>query len=1838
MLIASALVAILCLVAITTTAFVRKDKGQNHTNDGLVLTDLWNEYTTAQKADLPKEMATILDTIITKAKAERLHYDFYTAANRKMEVASNRDWKQRDEYEAWLDKEVEEYAEPIVTFHHRCSEESPASLVDFVLVNKTRLQAARNGAFYGDGLDDLWTGMVKDDYEYTLWILSVIKRSEKAMSLLNEYVGDSYPKAAYLEYRRMADKDYKYNDEGRAERMAAARSFADKYAGKAMSLYGKAIVLRGQFDSLSRILESSAALRQAQGPAVSVAEPVEATEQDSPAMVRPSSPTVEASYKSLYRDCKSAEKERLSYSKGIDKEIAGKMNDFKLLMESLDRKEIGISFEKGDAVLTLRNLDKVSVEFTPDVKDVKPLIRRAINNPEKRFYIQDTVKVELPKCDDGDYIFTARNGKVISKAKWTKKTLSIAIRRDSERQRFFVADYMTGEPVKRVDLELIRSGKTIAEAKDVTLCKDGFTPLPDAIEDSLKDGATSYLVASYRDQDGFLHKTEEHYIYGNSDYVSDQNGDSGTFCEIFTDKSAYNPGETVEFKAVLYKGDISKSLHTFEAGVNVKAELVNAEGHVVGSKELTTNEYGSVAGSFGIPSGGRNGYFQVRIVSGDVNASKGIIVDEFVLPTYDLAFDKTDRLFIAGDTVEVTGKVSSFSGHPLSSASVSYSVGMHGKTYASGKLPLAADGSFTIRFRTDENENHGFFGVTVKVTDATGETKEFARMVSVLNYFNLEVSVTNASKGDINPSDGAWRGSPFMVSGEKAVVSFGVKDLRGNVIKSPIEIKYSLSDISGKELISGKTLSGKTDDFTLPAAGMYFLKADAEIVRKDGRKVTAQKKLMILRLDDLATVLGAKVKNIFKLVGDCADGVLSTGEDIKVQFGVGEGPVWAVVELFGDKRQLLEHRMVHLDGKVGENGSLTEIVYNYKEEYPDAVRLMVFYFRDGARCMFNQEFRRERKTIELPLMFSSFTDKALPDTEYSLTLKSGSGVEAVATVFDKSTEVISANDWNTVRLIWTGAEDVYISSSTGGVRGRMSYDDEMFVGAKPKNVRVRGLGRSNAAERMVSMADSAEGFVLEEDAVSPMMMAKSGSMDNADVQEVPVRSDFSSTLAFEPFLRSDYDGNIFLKFRTSDKLSTFVVQVWAHTQEMLNACVRREMLVTVPVKVSVAEPKYLYKGDRFVLHTTVSNGSDKEVTGVASLQIYSSKDYEGTKPFASSSKRVTVPAGSSVEVAFDVNPKEYDELGLKVLFADDSKTFSDGVFVSLPVYDAKQTLTESHSAVLLAGADKAALIKRLESEFMGTTSKGAEVKEIDIRQMILDAVPSKVEPNGKDILSLTEALYVRRVANSLGADIEVEMSDEALADKIKACLNADGGFGWFEGMRSSPVVTAVVLERLAKMRDAGFDFGGIDLVSSVKWLDRNQFLRGAAIPRWCGWLSMEQYAYVRSLYSSVPFDVFPQTRNDKSEYARNFKEFKKSVKDYLVPSVKDGRGLDGRILAKARRIKTLANLISNEEGLALASAWGLKFSAESRMNQSIAADVRSLLEYAVQHPDGGWYYPNAVMPFRGLLESEAYAHSMFCDLLSSTAAELVVRQGSPTIEAPALRRAQGPVDSVTEPVEVTARQIADGIRLWLMLQKETQKWDEDPAFVDALNSVLTGSADILATKVVSLTKTYSVPFSKVKAAGNGFTIERHFYKEVRGEDGKTGRLEIFPGMKINVGDKITAEYQIWNQENRSFVKLTAPREAAFRPVNQLSGACGWWLRPLSVNGIWSVTPQGYRDVKTDRTEYWFDVYPEDKTTVSEEFHVTQDGIFTAPVVTIESLYAPHYRANGAFSGEFETVK
>ena len=1755
-------VIVVCVAAVMSCSYARADKkGKVKSPDGQghVLATLWKDYYAAEKADLPKKMSETLETIITEATAKRYHWDFYDAAVKQVDAEVARNWKVRNEMNTKLANRIKEYDEPIVTYAYNTSRGS-SSQIDFVLTNKARLEAGCNKPFHkatSGQMNGLLNGFINNDFEYALWAERVSGRSNsKAIDALTAYLGDTYPTAAWNEFYSLSNRYW-------TGRKADVEAFVKKYEGKAVNLFGKGLLFSDRMSELSRDHGS------------------------------------EAAYKALHADILAAEKERGTYNSGVDAKIAGVIDTFKEQAASLERKDIDVSIVGNDIIVTLRNLESVEVSMTPDVKGASALFKKTVPNPKKSFYVLDTVKVPIPRCDDGEYVITAKNGKIDDSQSYSSKTLSIALRKDYEGWRFYVTDYITGKPLESVDLKLTLSGNKVADAKNVKI--NGFTPLPENIAKVLKEDKYYYLQASFKDSDGFLRLSKEQTLSVYRDYFSERKGRVSEYCEIFTDKSAFNPGETVKYKALLYTGNPLTSFKTLGAGEDVQVKLINSEGKEIGDAALKTNEFGSVAGEFQIPVGERNGRFSLEVKRGKINrASKSLVVDEFVLPTYDLSFESVDKLYFMGDEIEVKGKVSSYSGHPLDAATVVYEVDSWGRQIADGEVELKPDGTFSVKFPT-VRDRYGY-RVLVKVTDATGETSEFSRRVFVLDHFNINATIENASSGNVTLSE-YRRGSCVILSEKKATVTFSATNNEGQPV--PVTIGYKL--LSGEKVIeSGEVQSGTTKDIEVPGPGLYELKMLSEVKATDGRLIKSESSESFLMVGDTDEVIPARVENVFKLIGPCADHSLKDGEEIKVQFGAGDGPVWAVVELFGDQKQLLETRLVHLDGEAGKKGSIETVSFEYKSDYPDALWLTIFYFRKESHFTFDSEFRREKTILDLPLSFTSFEDKAYPSKQYSFTLKSNPGTEMVAAIFDKSSETIAPNRWSPVRLEDVGARPVYYDALDGSIdRFGIVYNRRMLS----KNAAGSRAGEVLDADMAVAAAPM---MMVEEVAVEKAVNSKE---DVEAAEDVAVRSDFSTALAFEPFLRTDSNGAATLKFKTSDKLSTFIVQVFAHTQDMRNALIRQEMVVSIPVKVSVVEPGYLYKGDKYSLHATVSSTTDKPVSGTFVLQSFAGADHTGTKPFATVTKKVTVPAGKSVPVEFPVDPKGNDLLGLKLVFADNAKTFSDGVFVTVPVHDGEQTLTEAHSAVLLAGMDKDALIARLRSAFTGTSSAGAEYKERDIRQMLLDAIPAKVEPSGKDILSLTEAYYVRRVAEHLGADLKYVTPDEEILDKILSCQNSDGGFGWFEGMKSSPVITAVVLERFAKLRDSGLVDEVTDPAPAVTYLDRNQFIH-SDWPYWSGWLSTAQYAHVRSMYTTVPFDVSRNTLTEMSEYSKNFKEFKNYIKNYLIPSEKDGRGLQGQILAKARRIKTLVNMVYGEGGTDLASAWGIKFSAESKMRASIVADIASLDEYAVEHRDGGWYYPNAVMPWRGLLESELYAHSLLCDLLSD-------------------KRVHSSAGSEADGNSALEARIADGLRIWMMLQKETQQWGDDPAYVDAINSVLTGGEDVLSTRVILMTKTYRQPFSKIVAAGNGFTIERHFFKEVLGENASKNLLEIYPGMKLKRGDKVICEYKIWNQENRSFVKLTAPREAAFRPVDQLSGRVGWWYSPI---GSYAISPQGYRNVKTDRTEYFFDVYPEENTKVTEEFFITQEGAFTAPVVTIESLYAPHYRANDKFGGVLNVIE
>ena len=242
-------------------------------------------------------------------------------------------------------------------------------------------------------------------------------------------------------------------------------------------------------------------------------------------------------------------------------------------------------------------------------------------------------------------------------------------------------------------------------------------------------------------------------------------------------------------------------------------------------------------------------------------------------------------------------------------------------------------------------------------------------------------------------------------------------------------------------------------------------------------------------------------------------------------------------------------------------------------------------------------------------------------------------------------------------------------------------------------------------------------------------------------------------------------------------------------------------------------------------------------------------------------------------------------------------------------------------------------------------------------------------------------------------------------------------------------------------------------------------------------------------------------------------------------------------------------------------------------DKRLAARVKllreSLKDYAVENPTVGCYFPNAVMPFRGLMNSEIYAHAQLIETFSALGEKKVV----------------------------------DGIAQWLLLQKHNQAWENTVATTDAVHALVSSKAKDL--KLGAVYYTYTTKLDRVKASANELKVTRTFVRAATGEPLREGET-------LRVGDEIIATYAILNTENRSFVQMRAMRPACFYPRDERS-YFSWY-------GF-------YREVKPSETNYYWELLPEEHTTVQERFYVQQEGRFSSGLVEIECLYAKEYRGH-----------
>lgn len=248
-------------------------------------------------------------------------------------------------------------------------------------------------------------------------------------------------------------------------------------------------------------------------------------------------------------------------------------------------------------------------------------------------------------------------------------------------------------------------------------------------------------------------------VYGNNyNDEFDIDDELHTKTQIFTDRAIYRPGQTVYFKVINTK--INKDVESVDAGLKQKITLGDANGKEVSSQNFTTNEFGSYHGSFVLPKGKLNGEFYLS-TDGETPVFKGFSVEEYKRPKFEVSFEPVKDEYKYGQTIELKGKATTFSGIALNNTKVNYEIkkrnirwryfwwypqGNDNENSILGETKTNEKGEFVIRLELKKDEQlEGIqidnYEINASVTDINGETQSAEtqlKVASVSHYIKAD--------------------------------------------------------------------------------------------------------------------------------------------------------------------------------------------------------------------------------------------------------------------------------------------------------------------------------------------------------------------------------------------------------------------------------------------------------------------------------------------------------------------------------------------------------------------------------------------------------------------------------------------------------------------------------------------------------------------------------------------------------------------------------------------------------------------------------------------------------------------------------------------------------------------------------------------------------------------------------------------------------------------------------------------------------------------------------------------------------------------------------------------
>lgn len=867
-------------------------------------------------------------------------------------------------------------------------------------------------------------------------------------------------------------------------------------------------------------------------------------------------------------------------------------------------------------------------------------------------------------------------------------------------------------------------------------------------------------------------------VYGGSyGYYGDENKVSEQMT-LLTDRSLYRPGQTVYVKGIAYtqKADTANVLPNKEYTVI----LTDANNQEVGQKKVRTNEFGSFATDFALPSACLNGMFSLIVG----NSRTSIRVEDYKRPTFDITFEKQAGSYQLGDQIEVKGKIQSYSGVLLQDLPVKYTVKRsafslwrfaESTQIASGEVTANENGEFTIPVRLEENDVYKNdarvyyrYSVEATATNVAGETQSSTDVISAGNRsLVLQTEL----------SDKICKDKPFHTV-------FKVQNLNGQ----PVEVKgtfflYQAKDADFKKLDEKPVATGtftSNEEMTIHwgnlPSGPYVLKA----VVKDGqgKEVTADANTILFAWEDKRPPVETPVW-FYE-----ANTEFDAAHPALFCFGTSKKDAYVMMNVFSGN-ELLESRVMNL------SDTIVHFYYPYKESYGDGVFINFCLVRDGQ--VYQEQVRLKKRLPDktLTMKWEVFRDKLRPGQkeEWKLTIQTPQGqaaeAEMLATMYDASldkiwnrkqnfsiyyNQIIPYSNWmsgyfgnNSFNYWWNHKYlkvpamefDHFVTQGMGSIEealnGRVPGVMVRGYGVQKQaamtgNVMIRGVSsRSKVEAKYVPAMDENVYEYMEADLVEAGK--PDGASEEETLPEAPadLRTNLAETAFFYPQLRTNEQGEVSFSFTMPESLTRWNFRGYSHTKGMLMGTLDGEATTSKEFMLTPNLPRFVRVGDKTSVAASISNMTGKPQAGTVSMILF---DPMTEKVISTQKQKFTVEAGKTIGVSFMFTVSDkYEILGCRMIA--DSGTFSDGEQQLLPVLSNKEHLVETLPMPvrgeetrtfsldsLFNHHSKTATDRKLTIEFTGNPAWYA-----------IQALPSLSLPENNNAISWATAYYANTLAS-----------------------------------------------------------------------------------------------------------------------------------------------------------------------------------------------------------------------------------------------------------------------------------------------------------------------------------------------------------------------------------------------------------------------------------------------------------------------------------------------------------